>query len=941
MQFKSFINKKNIKRYHSIIKEINEFYKKIENDNTLSISEQIKKLKEDNKLSVKKKIIQSMAWAKRASKETLGMTYYDVQLMGALALFDGCMAEMKTGEGKTLTCSAAVVANYVLGYKTHVATANEYLAQRDEETLRVLYAYMGISSFFNISNMSPEDKRAAYNCDVLYSTAQELGFDYLRDNLVYSIEHKVQPTDFKTVKSIIDEADFVLIDEARTPLIISGLSPLRSLDIYQGIKDIISKFKKIKGDFNVTMIEVRDEDGDFWLDEKQKNVYLSEQGYTKLENETKKMGFLVDRENKLNAYSQHSALYNDENSWIINEAISAIKAQYLYIRDKDYVVHNGQIVIIDPNTGRLSEGRTWSNGLHQAIETKENVQVYPETLTLGSISIQNFFRVYASISGMSGTIMNSSEEFEEIYNCKTIQIPTNKPIIRKDHEDQIYLNTKAKYNSILNDIKKRHQRGQPILIGTTSVSESEIISDILNKNNISHNVLNAKNNALEAQIIAQAGQPYAITVATSMAGRGTDIILGGNKELILGILDKQTEQINERINYSTQYTEKLDIEANVKLNTETIDDSKTDTFSIQKNINELYDEEKLHYALEFDVETIWNKLFNIQNNINKQKENLNLKWNSWKEKALKEGGLVVIGTSRNESRRIDDQLKGRAGRQGDPGESIFYMSTEDSWVNIFGQSALFSTLTKSFHPEQVITSKTISKVFAKAQRAIESQHFNIRKNTFQYDSITDEGRREFLRIRNDLLANKDSITSILKYQLEKDLSILYEDDFILYVEDLKKIDNLNPTTILEYPLTEIYSLINSFKESDEYQYVSSKKKHIAEELEDKIESFLISQTDQNIEEITIKLIKDLDEGWIHHLSTIEEAEKNVGFRSLAQKNPIQEYKKLCFESFSNLIEYFQEKLVKEFVESLDKTEDETNEEKTLNIDDLEIPLLAS
>jgi preprotein translocase subunit SecA len=391
------------------------------------------------------------------------MSYYDVQLMGALALVDGCIAEMKTGEGKTLTCSAAVAANFVLGYSTHVATANEYLAERDHKTLEPLYSFLGITSSSSTSKTNKLNKKIAYKCSVIYSTAQEFGFDFLKDNLVYNIDEKVQPISFNKVKAIIDEADFILIDEARTPLIISGEAPVKDFETYQLIKEISQFLTKMP---RIPTHNILDPDdyipGDFWIDEKYKTVYLSDDGFENLEKLALANG-LITVSDEQSTLAQHlSSLYQNTNSWIIHEVLNALKAEYCYTKDKDYIIHNNEVIIIDQNTGRLSEGRTWSNGLHQAIEAKEGVTVNPETMTVGSISIQNYFRNYVKISGMSGTVMNSTEEFQDIYNTTTIQIPTNKKMIRINHHDKIYLSMKAKYLGIIEDISERNHMGQPI-----------------------------------------------------------------------------------------------------------------------------------------------------------------------------------------------------------------------------------------------------------------------------------------------------------------------------------------------------------------------------------------------------------------------------------------------------------------------------------------------
>lgn len=919
---KQFFNQKNIKKYHSLVKEINHEYNKYSKDESLNIPTKLLEIKE-SKWNSKQKIIHAMAVAKIASTKVLSMTYYDVQIMGALALVDGNMAEMKTGEGKTLTCSLAVAANYVLGFSTHVATANEYLARRDAETLFELYSAMGISCSFNIAGLPHEQKKRAYSCNVVYSTAQELGFDFLRDNLLYEVEKRVQPLNFKLTKCIIDEADFVLIDEARTPLIISGESPIQDANTYHLIKEVILGFDKIDGEPDLSPFSTRNEEGDFWVDEKQRNVYLSEKGYAKLEKATLE-------HNLLKQTNHQTHLYDMQNSWILNEALNALRAQYLYTKDKDYIVREGEIIIIDQNTGRLSEGRTWSNGLHQAIEAKENVNINPENMTLGSISIQNYFRAYHQISGMSGTIMQSSEEFEEIYNCKTISIPTNKKVVRVDNQDRIYLNTEVKYNKILEEIKLRHGKGQPILIGTVSVAESEIISQLLQSAQIPHNVLNAKNNALEAQIIAQAGKPYAVTVATSMAGRGTDIILGGNKESILGVLNFQAQFIQERHNFIRSLLQEQEQQIEFEIQILPFNND-IDTFSNQLEMENFVTSEQMVELINQDLKGLISRLINLEFRINKQIELINNEWQNWKKLVIEQGGLLVVGSSRNESRRIDDQLKGRAGRQGDPGESLFFMSLEDSWVNIFGKNPIFSQLVKTLPKEESISSPSIVKIFTKAQRNIESHHFDIRKNLFQYDSIANEGREKFLELRNELLVNNQSIKAILAEKLEHDLNIITNEEFLNFAEEHKNL-NQTPTVedILSMHFTEIYELIDDYTQTEFYNYYNPKHNYSHDSIQNKIQQSIDEKENMILNDLRLNLLAELDKNWTHHLAFIDDAQKNVGLTTMAQKNPIHEYKKICLASFSNMLDEFRSKLVLDFFD-LDLTQDEEFNDEDVDV----------
>lgn len=917
MSFKKFFNRSNIQKYKILTKEINHQFEKIRILDNIDFAKELLTIKENSALSNKKKTILAMAYAKKASLDILGMPYYDVQLIGALSLVDGCIAEMKTGEGKTLTCTAAVVANYVLGYSTHVATANEYLAERDHDTLVKLYQHLGLSSSYITSKATKEQKKELYKSNIVYSTAQEFGFDFLRDNLIYNLEEKIQPHSFKNIKCIIDEADFILIDEARTPLIISGESPTRDAKIYETIHQFAKNLVKMDRIPNNNRFNIDDHIfGDYWLDEKYKAAYLSESGYASIEQLSLDSGLLLS-----NKQGYAPTLYQSENSWIINEVLNALKAEFLYSIDKDYVVVDNTIVIIDQNTGRLSHGRTWSNGLHQAIEVKESIKINPESMTLGSISIQNYFRNYIQISGMSGTIMESSEEFEDIYQCKTIQIPTNKNMIRIDKQDQIYLTIEAKYKALIEDIITRHNNSQPILIGTTSVAESETVSNLLSQHNIKHHVLNAKNNVLEAQIIAQAGQPYSVTVATSMAGRGTDIILGGNQEVLTLILDKQLLEIESCLFKAAEITETVHQLTDFSIPItpiHTINSIKPDLFQTSNNQDEIdlfNNHSYLLQEIEKDYIFVWNKLFNIKQNILKQKENIHTLWIQWRQQVLNTGGLCVIGSSRNESRRIDDQLRGRAGRQGDPGESVFYLSIKDSWVNVFGSNPIFNHLAKTMPAHQAISSPSITKAFAKIQRKIEGYHSESRKNTYQYDSIADEGRKQFLNLRYDLLANINHVKEILHEQLFTSLYPILNDDFLYYFEDKHNLQTQGKDTLnylFNLSVKELLTFINEFQKQNVYH-----KMDIKHDYPDILNNFitdLLNTREPHIwEQLNNYGLVFLDKLWTEHLGFIDEAQQNVGFRAIAQKNPLYEYKKICFDSFVSMLSEFRNKIEDEFL----------------------------
>ena len=935
MNLSHFFNKKNIKKYSALVERIHDIEKNhYQNLNLEDFSTKLLEVRENQSMKEKDKILHAMAITRMASQHVLHMPHYDVQLMGALALVDGSMAEMKTGEGKTLTCSAAVAANFVLGYYTHVATANEYLAERDQKTLEPLYTALGISSSFCISKMDKPRKKEAYQCQVLYSTAQELGFDFLRDNLVYNISEKMQPLDYSKVKAIIDEADFILIDEARTPLIISGEAPMKELSDYYKIREMALHLKKMPHAPEDGLDKYEPPPGDFWVDEKYKTVYLSDAGYETIEKLAFEQG-IISIQPELNSNHHHSALYQNHNSWVIHEILNALKAIHCYLKDKDYIVHENEIVIIDQNTGRLSEGRSWSNGLHQAIEAKEGVKINPENMTIGSISIQNYFRNYSRISGMSGTIMESTEEFQQIYGTNTIRIPTNRKMIRKDHHDKVYLSLQGKYMGILEDIIERHKVGQPILIGTTSVAESEIISNLLHKEKIPHHVLNAKNHFREAQIIAQAGQPHAVTVSTSMAGRGTDIILGGNKEALIDILYSQLSAVHERSAFFFNIAEQLQLplgEEEETSDNELISTSEDhiDHNEIQEQLGYLYNPEHIGGILQQGMPFIKHHLAILERSIKKQIDVVETSHQKWREHVLKVGGLFVLGSSRNESRRIDDQLRGRAGRQGDPGESTFYLSIEDPWVNVFGKNPIFAHLAKTLPADQAISSPMVTNGFAKAQKSIEAHHFNMRKDVFQYDSIADEGRRQFIRLRNLLLESSESIEWLLKSSLFDLMRVIAHEDFFYFIDEKLKLNLQDQSNfinvMLNLPLKEIQAHVNTFLEESPFSDLSKMKSQYLQIIEDKIETLVDSQPKELLLNLNSLSIQQIDRKWRDHLIFVDDARQNVSFSALIQKNPLYEFKKLCFDSFESMIGEFRTQIIDDFERLINQpTQVETEE----------------
>lgn len=1071
---KNFLNKKNLNKYQVYASQVNklanDYAKKIKPED---IANELLVIKDNKKMKVIDKTMRAMALAKNAAQHVLGMTYYDVQIMGALALTDGEIAEMKTGEGKTLTCSAAVASNFVQGFKTHVVTANEYLAVRDRQTLASLYNFMGITNAHNISTMNKEEKRNAYQCEVVYSVATELGFDYLRDNLVYDIKDKTQQIDFENTKALIDEADFILIDEARTPMIISSPSSDNLHDKYSQIIDIIKNLQKMAKEPSTSPLDMDEKvPGDFWLDEKTKSSYLSEDGFISVENQAISHNLIKKSEE----------LYLSENSWIIREIRNAINAKYLYLLDRDYIVRNGEVIIIDANTGRLSEGRSWSEGLSQAIQAKENIEIKAENASSGTISVQNYFRLYCQISGMSGTIMTSSEEFEFIYNSHTIAIPKNRPNRRKDHDDRLFITMDSKYQDIVKEIKKRISKGQPILLGTVSVRESEHIGELLTKAQIPHYVLNAKNHLQEAQIIAQAGVPGIVTVATSMAGRGTDIILGGNQEVFQQLISEQLNEIKERReflslrhNEISQFIkiqqeelekkqasiesekkleqEKILIEIHEKNNSlkvetqqllENMENQKTrannfsqkwnspgyakqnfvskierdtsnlintadevlkktlpfvrpsfnpdllsgiempsedsrevlrrkileDSFEMRKltldkvdigqnkiqinlsqfnmeitDDNFVTDEYFEYISINEKILMLYHPLvissllhngpdyFNrqiqmIENTIIKQRELVDKNITKWKEEVLAAGGLCVIGCSRSESRRIDNQLIGRSGRQGDQGESIFFLSLEDEWIRVYVEGKMFQVLRKMIGSEGFLEGKSLSSSFEKTQNKREEQSYAGRKNTFQYDSAADDARKSFIHIRDSILKEPNSIKEYLKNSMFNKLKPIAHNHFFSHLEDKLKIENTNTSEIINsvflMPYQGLVDYAKIYMEDEENHYLvniidnnQEMSYEIIERINNKISEIISELNDDEINQLAVISLQSFDKLWSDMLTSLDEIRQNVALRQIAQKNPLYEFKTMCFDYFSALIENFQAVIIDNYFNILD------------------------
>ncbi|MBQ9619275.1 MAG: preprotein translocase subunit SecA, partial [Neisseriaceae bacterium] len=661
-------------------------------------------------------LIEAFALCREASKRVLGMRHFDVQLIGGLALHEGKISEMRTGEGKTLVATLPVYLNALTGRGVHVVTVNDYLAQRDAKTMGKLYNFLGMTVGVNLAQMSPQEKQGAYACDITYGTNNEFGFDYLRDNMVQAAFQRVQrPLHF----AVVDEVDSILIDEARTPLIISGAAE-DDISIYEKINQIPPQLTPQKTE--------EDTEGDYWVDEKQHQVVLSELGHEHIEQILTQMGLLPEGE----------SLYAPQHIALIHYLTASIKAHSLYHKDQHYVVNDkGEVVIVDEFTGRLMEGRRWSDGLHQAVEAKEGVEIKQENQTLASITFQNYFRLYEKLAGMTGTADTEAYEFQNIYNLETVIIPTNLPMIRKDYNDQVFRTAEEKYEAVVADIKKCHEAGQPVLVGTTSIETSELVSRLLNQEKLPHNVLNAKEHAREADIVAQAGKPGMITVATNMAGRGTDIVLGGNIEAQIQAIELDNTQPE---------SEK------------------------QQKIQQLRDD--------------WQKLH---------------------DQVLQAGGLHIIGTERHESRRIDNQLRGRSGRQGDPGSSRFYLSFEDSLLRLFALDRASAILNK-LAPERGIAIEhgLLTRQIEGAQRKVESRNFDIRKQLLEYDNVANDQRKVIYHMRNDVLDNETTSADVA--QIRHDVITEVCDQYIApeSMEEEWEIDALEKTLASEFGLTDVH-----------------------------------------------------------------------------------------------------------------------------------------
>ncbi|GAB2945954.1 preprotein translocase subunit SecA [Aquaspirillum soli] len=753
---------------------------------------------------------EAFAVCREASRRVMNMRHFDVQLIGGMVLNDGKIAEMRTGEGKTLVATLPAYLNALAGQGVHVVTVNDYLAQRDANIMRRLYNFLGLSVGVNLSQMPHDQKQEAYAADITYGTNNEFGFDYLRDNMVYSPMERVQrPLSF----AIVDEVDSILIDEARTPLIISGPAE-DNVDLYRRMNAIPPK-----------LIRQQEEEGegDYWVDEKAHSVLLSEAGHEHAETLLIEAGLLKEGD----------SLYSATNITLMHHLNAALKAHALFHKDQHYVVQNGEVVIVDEFTGRLMSGRRWSEGLHQAVEAKENVAIQRENQTLASITFQNYFRLYQKLSGMTGTADTEAYEFQQIYGLETVIIPTNRPMVRKDHLDLVYKTSQEKNAAIVADIRACRECGQPVLVGTTSIESSELLSQLLQREGLSHEVLNAKQHAREADIITQAGRPGAVTIATNMAGRGTDIVLGGNPEPEIRAIEVD------------------------------------ETLSPEQKTQRIAD--------------------------------LRQAWQQRHDAVLAAGGLHIIGTERHESRRIDNQLRGRAGRQGDPGSSRFYLSLEDPLLRIFASDRVAAIMDKLKMPEgEAIEHTWVTRSIENAQRKVEGRNFDIRKQLLEYDDVASDQRRVIYQQRNEILESQD-VAEMVSTMRDDVLSSLF--DAHIPPESMEEEWDVAGLEMALHAEFQLRSPIADWLSQDQHADLVAIKQRLLDLARDQYQAKIdLAGVDVMRQFERAVLLQHFDQHWREHLAALDHLRQGIHLRGYAQKNPKQEYKREAFELFSDMLE---------------------------------------
>ena len=805
-------NDRLIKQYSAVVRQINALEAGISalSDAELRAKTDEFKARLADGATLESLIPEAFAVVREAGKRTLNMRHFDVQLIGGMVLHDGKIAEMRTGEGKTLVATLPAYLNALTGNGVHIVTVNDYLASRDAEWMGRLHRFLGLTVGCNLSQMEHSAKQAAYAADITYGTNNEFGFDYLRDNMVYTAAERVQR---KLAYAIVDEVDSILIDEARTPLIISGQAEDHT-DLYVRMDKVAPLLERCQEE---------DGPGDYWVDEKAHQVLMTEVGHEHAEQVLAQAGLLPEG----------GSLYDASNILLIHHLYAALRAHNLFLKDQQYVVQNGEVVIVDEFTGRLMSGRRWSDGLHQAVEAKEGVKIQSENQTLASITFQNYFRMYGKLAGMTGTADTEAYEFQQIYGLETVVIPTNQPMMRVDNHDQIYRTAKEKYDAILTDIRGCRERGQPVLVGTTSIENSELLSGLLTAENMPHQVLNAKQHAREAEIVVQAGRPGVVTIATNMAGRGTDIVLGG---------------------------------------------------SIEKQITAIRDDETLNDAEKEARITA-----------------LRAEWQVLHNQVVAAGGLHIIGSERHESRRIDNQLRGRSGRQGDPGSSRFYLALDDALLRIFAGERLKAIMERLKMPEgEAIEHPLVSRSLESAQRKVEGRNFDIRKQLLEYDDVANDQRKVIYAQRNELLETDDiseTITAMRQGVLHDVFRRYVPADSVEEQWELPALEKeLAGELLLQVPVVEWFK--NEPTLSDEQML-----KRIIENADLAYDAKValvgapaFRQFERNV------MLQSVDTHWREHLAALDHLRQGIHLRGYAQKNPKQEYKREAFELFERLLD---------------------------------------
>ncbi|OLQ92706.1 preprotein translocase subunit SecA [Vibrio ponticus] len=803
-------NDRTLRRLRKIVKEINNYEPTFEalSDEELKAKTVEFRQRLEQGEDLDKLIPEAFATVREASKRVYGMRHFDVQLIGGMVLNAGQIAEMRTGEGKTLTATLPAYLNALPGKGVHIVTVNDYLAKRDAETNRPLFEFLGMTVGVNVPNMPPQEKKEAYQADILYGTNNEFGFDYLRDNMAFRVEDRVQRERFFAV---VDEVDSILIDEARTPLIISGPAE-DSSELYTRINTLIPHLQKQDQEDS----EEYRGDGHYTVDEKSKQVYLTENGQEFVEELMIKNGLMEEGD----------TLYSPANISLLHHVNAALRAHVLFEINVDYIVNEqGEVVIVDEHTGRTMPGRRWSEGLHQAVEAKEGVKIQNENQTLASITFQNYFRLYDKLSGMTGTADTEAFEFQSIYGLETVVIPTNKPMIRNDMPDVVYRTEQEKFAAIIEDIKERVAKGQPSLVGTVSIEKSELLSNALKNANIKHNVLNAKFHEKEAEIVAEAGTPGAVTIATNMAGRGTDIVLGGSWQAKVEQLDNPSKE---------------------------------------------------------------------------QIDQIKAEWRVVHDQVLEAGGLHIIGTERHESRRIDNQLRGRSGRQGDAGSSRFYLSMEDALLRIFTSDRMASLIQSGMEEGEAIESKMLSRSIEKAQRKVEGRNFDIRKQLLEYDDVANDQRKVVYELRDELMSVED-ISEMIEQNRDDVLNAII-DEYIppQSLEEMWDVQGLQDRLKNDFDLD---APVKEWLAADDKLYEEALREKIitqAVEVYKGKEEVVGEQVLRNFEKSV--MLQTLDTLWKEHLAAMDHLRQGIHLRGYAQKNPKQEYKRESFELFEGLLE---------------------------------------